>query len=380
MAQLDTSESTSDVVVVGAGIVGLACALVAVEQGLRVQVVERESFCTGASIRNFGFVTVTGQGSGATWNRARRTRDIWAHVAPQAGIRIDHTGLYLLAQRAEAEPVLHELLCRPEGAALQWLDSPDLRRRAPHLAHAHVRGALYSPHELRIEPRFAIERLRTWLAARGVRFHMGQAVHRVETGRVALDGGTLQGERVVVCPGPDIRTLFPQTFVRYQTQLCQLQMLRVRPPAGYRLDAGVMSDLSLVRYRGFAELPGARRLEDRLRQEMSRELQHGIHLIVVQSADGSLVVGDSHQYGSSMPPFVPAQAEELILGEMQRMLCLGHYQVEERWTGLYPSGAQDAFIETVLPGVQVLSVTSGTGMSTAFALAEECLQGERIAT
>jgi hypothetical protein len=37
-------------------------------------------------------------------------------------------------------------------------------------------------------------------------------------------------------------------------------------------------------------------------------------------------------------------------------------------------------IETVLPDVQLLSVTSGTGMSTAFALAEECLMGERIAT
>ena len=62
------------------------------------------------------------------------------------------------------------------------------------------------------------------------------------------------------------------------------------------------------------------------------------------------------------------------------MLCLGHYQVEERWTGIYPSGSQDAFIETVLPDVQLLSVISGTGMSTAFALAEECLMGERIAT
>jgi hypothetical protein len=54
--------------------------------------------------------------------------------------------------------------------------------------------------------------------------------------------------------------------------------------------------------------------------------------------------------------------------------------VEERWTGIYPSGNQDAFIETVLPDVQLLSVISGTGMSTAFALAEECLTGERIAT
>ena len=380
MLPLDTLDASSDLVVVGAGIVGLACALVAVEQGLTVQVVERDTFCTGASIRNFGFVTVTGQGSGPTWQRARRARDIWAHVAPLANIPLEHAGLYVLAQRAEAEPVLHALLQRPEGAELQWLEPDALRQRAPHLAHAHVRGALYSPHELRVEARYAIERLLLWLESRGVRFHMGQAVRHVESGRVLVDRGVLRGERIVVCPGADIRSLFPQHFAHHQTQLCQLQMLRVRPPAGYRLDAAVMSDLSLVRYRGFAELPGAKRLEDRLRLEMPHELHHGIHLIVVQSADGSLVVGDSHQYGSAMPPFVAAEVEERILLEMQRMLCLGHYHVEERWTGIYPSGAQDAFIATVLPGVQLLSVTSGTGMSTAFALAEECLEGERIAT
>ena len=380
MQALNPADSKSDVIVVGAGIVGLACALVAVEQGLSVQVVEREPFCTGASIRNFGFVTVTGQGSGASWRRARRSRDVWAHIAPQAGIPVEHTGLYVLAQRTEAEAVLRELLLTEEGAALAWLEPNKLRKQAPHLAHAHVQGALYSPHELRVEARFAIERLRLWLATRGVRFHMGQSVQQVESGRVQLDSGELQAERLVVCPGPDLHSLFPQAFSRYKTQLCQLQMLRVRPPRDYHLGAAVMSDLSLVRYRGFSELPGAQRLEDRLRLEVPRALQHGIHLIVVQSSDGSLVVGDSHQYGAAMPPFVPAEAEELILAEMQRVLCLGHYQVEQRWTGIYPSGPQDAFIETVLPEVQLLSVTSGTGMSTAFALAEECLMGERIAT
>jgi FAD dependent oxidoreductase TIGR03364 len=373
------ADNKSDLIIVGSGIVGLACALVAVEQGLSVQVVERENFCTGASIRNFGFVTVTGQGSGASWRRARRSRDIWAHIAPQAGIPVEHTGLYVVAQRAEAEAVLRELLLTEEGAALSWLDPLKLHKQAPHLAHAHIQGALYSPHELRVEARHAIEKLRLWLASRGVRFHMGQAVTQVESGRVHLHTQALQAERIVVCPGADLRGLFPQTFAKNQTQLCQLQMLRIRPPRGYHLNAAVMSDLSLVRYRGFTELPGSARLEDRLRMEATRALHHGIHLIVVQSADGSLVVGDSHQYGETMPPFVPAEAEELILAEMQRVLCLGHYSVQERWTGIYPSGAQDALIETVLPDVQLLSVTSGAGMSTAFALAEECLKGERIA-
>jgi FAD dependent oxidoreductase TIGR03364 len=171
-----------------------------------------------------------------------------------------------------------------------------------------------------------------------------------------------------------MRSLFPEAFSENNTQLCQLQMLRVQPPPGYRLGAGVMSDLSLVRYRGYSELPGSQLLLDQLRVEAPKELAHGIHLIVVQSQDGSLVVGDSHHYGQAMRPFASREVDDLILYEMQRLLCLGHYQVTERWTGIYPSAQQDTLVRDVLPGVQLVSVTSGTGMSTSFGLAEDIIQ------
>lgn len=54
-----------DLIVVGAGIVGLAHAYSAASHGKSVLVIERDATCLGASIRNFGFVTVTGQREGA---------------------------------------------------------------------------------------------------------------------------------------------------------------------------------------------------------------------------------------------------------------------------------------------------------------------------
>ena len=369
----------TDVLIVGSGIVGMACALAAADRGLSVQVLDRDVFCTSASIRNFGFITVTGQGRGHTWRRARHSRDIWAQIAPQAGIPIEHYGMYVLAQRPEAEAILQQLLLTEQGEELEWLSHAQLQVRAPHLAHDHIRGALYSPHELRIESRAAVEQLRLWLQTKGVKFHMGVSANHVETGRVISNGREYHAQRIIVCPGADIRTLFPTLFVQQQTVLCQLQMLRVRPPSGYRLGAGVMSDTSLVRYRGYRELEGGDAFEVILRREMQATLENGIHLIIVQSADGSLVVGDSHHYGASLPPFASAQVESLILAEMQRLLCLEKFHVEERWTGIYPSGMRDAFFETVMPSVHLVSVTSGTGMSTAFALAEDFFNAGDIA-
>ena len=48
-------------------------------------------------------------------------------------------------------------------------------------------------------------------------------------------------------------------------------------------------------------------------------------------------------------------------------------RVIERWVGFYPSGPETAFVEAPVPGVRLALVTSGTGASTAFAIAEETL-------
>jgi glycine/D-amino acid oxidase-like deaminating enzyme len=81
-----------DLAIVGAGIVGLAHALAAVRLGKRVVVIDRDAQANGASIRNFGFITVTGQQAGDCWRRALRSRDVWVEIAPRAGVDIVQNG------------------------------------------------------------------------------------------------------------------------------------------------------------------------------------------------------------------------------------------------------------------------------------------------
>jgi len=358
----------ADVAIVGAGIVGLAHALAATRAGLRCVVVEREARAVGASIRNFGFVTVTGQQAGDCWRRARRARDVWAEVAPQAGIAVHHRGLVVAARRPEALAVLAEFVGGAMGEGCRMLTAK--AAAALGALRGDLAGGLWSPHELRVESRDAIPRLAAWLEAQGVQFRRLEAVREVASGRLHTTAGTIRAARIIICPGTDLRSLFPEIFARRRTTLCKLHMLRVADP-GWRLPGAVMSDLGLVRYLGYADAPSLPALAARLRAEQREELEHGIHLIAVQGADGSLVVGDSHHYADSPDPFQPRAVDDLILRELAAVLALPRPEVVERWVGVYPSGPETAFFESPMPGVMLVSVTSGTGASTAFGLAED---------
>jgi FAD dependent oxidoreductase TIGR03364 len=189
---------------------------------------------------------------------------------------------------------------------------------------------------------------------------------------VDTSAGRFTAERIIVCPGPDLVTLFPDVMACRDITLCKLHMLRVADP-GWPLPAPVMSDLGLVRYLGYANCPSLPELRSRLDAEQNEWLADGIHLIAVQSADGSLVVGDSHHYAPTPDPFQPRAVDDRILAELSAVLNIPHPQVIERWVGVYPSGPDTAFHETPMDGVRLVMVTSGTGASTGFALAEETL-------
>lgn len=359
-----------DVAIVGAGIVGLAHALAAARNGRRVVVIDRDAQANGASIRNFGFVTVTGQEQGVVWRRARRSRDVWLEVAGPAGIAIEQQGLVMVAQRPEARSVCEAFLATGMAEGCAWLDDATARALLGNLRPASLEGVLTSSTDVRIESRTAIPKLAAWLAEHhGVAFRRGVAVHGVESGRLDTSAGPIDAATIIICPGDDLATLFPDALAGITR--CKLQMLRLAAP-GYRLPAAIMSDLSLVRYLGYAALPESAPLRARLKAEQPHHLAHGIHLIVTQSADGSLVVGDSHHYAATPDPFADAAVDNLILDEF-RAVFGDVPPVIERWTGTYASAERHSHVSQPLPGVHLVVVTSGTGASTAFALAEETI-------
>jgi len=365
---------TFDLAVVGGGIVGLAHAWAAVRLGKRVALIERDARANGASIRNFGFITVTGQERGDSWSLARRTRNVWAELAPAAGIPVEHRGLMLTARSAESVAVIESFLKTEMGEGCSLIAPDEFRGRMQGLGGPDLHGALFSPHELRVESRTAIPALAAWLEeVEGIAFFNETVVFDATPPRLHTSRGVIEAGAVVACPGDDFVTLYPERIAGYGLRKCRLSMLKLADP-GFRLPSALMSDLSLTRYRGYAALPEARVLETKLRGEQPEHYENGVHLIVVQSSDGGLVVGDSHHYDHLPGPFAPAAAECAILDEYRRATGREAPPVLERWTGVYAVADDRTYlIDAPQENVRLVIVTSGTGASTGFGIAERVI-------
>ena len=363
-----------DLAVVGAGIVGLSCALAAARRKLKVIVIERNVRARGASVRNFGLVTVTGQERDGVWHRARRSREVWQEVAVQAGIPVVNQGLWVAARRPESAAVLDAFLHSDMAEGCRLLTPSAAQQQCPSLRTVGLRAVLWSPHELRVESRDAIPMLADWLARdHGVTFRWETAVHAVDPPRLDTSRGPVFAAAAVVCPGDDLVTLFPERLAAAAVGRCVLQMLRLESP-GFVLPGTVMSDLSLVRYGGFASLPEAGALRQRLESEQHEYLRHGVHLIIAQGSDGSLVVGDSHHYDPVAEPFADEAVYGLILDEYRAVIGQPPPAVRERWTGTYAVANERAvLIDAPSLRVRLVVVTSGVGASTGFAIGEEVI-------
>jgi len=219
---MSTPSKKFDLAVVGAGILGLSCALAATRRGLKVVVIERDQRARRASVRNFGFITVTGQDRAGVWSRARRSRDLWHEVAPRAGIPIIQTGQWVAAQRPESAAVLEAFMQTDMAEGCELITPAAAAHRCPDLQTAGLQAVLWSPHELRVESREAIPLLADWLAREhGVTFCWETAAHSVGSDHIETSRGPISTGATIVCPGDDLVSLYPDLIrARRHRPLC----------------------------------------------------------------------------------------------------------------------------------------------------------------
>jgi FAD dependent oxidoreductase TIGR03364 len=360
---------SSDLIVVGAGIVGLAHAVEAVARGVSVTVVERDERAVGASVRNFGHGCVTAQ-AGEALAFAERARGTWLRLARAAGFPAAETGTVVVARAADELAALEELAAERGADDVVLLSAAGVTDRVPV---AGAIGGAFLPRDLRVDPRAAAPAIAAWLAAQpGVTMLWSTPVLGVDPGVVRTGRGDLHGTRVVVCTGHDLDRLLPEVAEKAGLVRCALQMLQVRVP-GLRVDPAVLTGSSMLRYPALSATAGARALRSRWEAERPDLLGAVVNHMLTQRPDGDLVVGDTHAYARTHPPFSDEGLDELLLAETRALLGVDDLTVVHRWRGVYASADGEFLRAPVAPGVTAVSVTSGIGMTTAFGLAPAVL-------
>jgi hypothetical protein len=229
--------------------------------------------------------------------------------------------------------------------------------------------------EINIDPREVLAMLPGFLTDKhGVRFLWNNAVTAVGSGWVRTGSGRKQTfDEIIISCGHDFATLFPEVFAAAPMKPCKLQMLRTVPqPGGWQLGAMLASGLTLRHYANFEICPTLRAVQQRIARE-TPELDHfGIHVMASQDRFGSIVLGDSHEYGDEIEIFDKAEIDELILRELRRLYDFPDWTIAERWHGIYaknPDGPE--FRAEPLPGVHIATGVGGSGMTMSFGLADQ---------
>ncbi len=225
------AKGNHDILIIGAGLIGLSVAWRAAQRGARVTVLEAGTAGGGASHVAAGMLApVTEAEVGEAGRRllelSLASLERWPafaaelHEATGIDVGLRRTGALVLARDAdEAEALERELAFRLElGLDVERLRPSEARRREPALAPT-LRLALDVPGDASVDPRRVLEALATACRAEGVELREGARVGAL---------GELDAGRVVVAAGAWTAELLPGVPVRP----VKGQLLRLRDPRG----------------------------------------------------------------------------------------------------------------------------------------------------
>lgn len=366
--------SEYDVAIVGGGIVGLAQAWRAAARGKRVVLLERDSLACGASVRNFGMIWPIGQPAGALYETALHSRTLWLELAQNGALNVEECGSIHLAHEPDELRVLEEF-CELDTHQVGMLTPEEIQASNPLVNGHGLLGGMQSPTEMRVDPRSASSKIAAWLHEQGlVDCRFNSPVVRAEDNKVVCaDGQQWRADTIVICSGSDLSTLYPEVLRASGLQLCKLQMLKTgRNPITHQPARHLASGLTLRHYESFRGCPSLGELQQRIGAESPELDRFGIHVMASQFPDGSLILGDSHEYGEDITPFDKREIDELVLRELRKILVLDDWTIQERWHGIYAKHPQLPVFETqISDSVRVFVGTGGAGMTMSFGLAED---------
>jgi glycine/D-amino acid oxidase-like deaminating enzyme len=195
-----------DIIIVGAGIVGAACAAECARGGLKVLVLDRGPIGGGTTAAGMGHIVVMDD-SEAQFALTSFSRQLWLDLRPQlpADVEYDLCGTLWVAADEEEMAEVHrkEKYYTERGVRVEVLDGAAVAKVEPNL-RARMAGGLRVPDDGVLYPPCAARFLLEQAQKLGAQLQIGKKVcELLSDGGVLLENGSrISADRVVNATGP----------------------------------------------------------------------------------------------------------------------------------------------------------------------------------
>jgi|GEM_PF-59514 len=364
-----------DLIVVGGGALGTFHAYHALQEGFRVAIIEKDKQPIGATVRNFGQVVPSGMDT--KWqNYGRQSLQIYNDIQSRFDISIRNNGSVYLASNREEVQLIEELsaINRNNDYESHLLTKEQCLDKYPGLRADYVQAGLFFPEEMTVEPRVMINRLLEYLTSeKGLDYFNNTKVIRCEAwgDEVQVEttnGDLLKAKKLILCCGSEFKTLYPELFAKSDLEVTKLQMLQTKPQSGYTLKGSILTGLSIRRYEAFYECPSFSAIKAK-ENPNSFEKKWGVHILFKQAMDGSMIIGDSHEYADAaniddLGFDLRMDVDTFMIEEAKKIFNLPTFEIQNRWFGMYSQCKEnDIFQHTIDHNIYIVTGIGGKGMT-----------------
>ncbi|AZA78537.1 TIGR03364 family FAD-dependent oxidoreductase [Chryseobacterium sp. G0186] len=364
-----------DLLIVGGGILGTFHAYHALKRNLKVAILERNSVPQGATVRNFGQVVPSGMD--LKWqNFGKESLSIYHELHNQADLTIRKNGSVYIASNDEELQLIEELyeINRNSDYESVLLSRNDCIKKFDGLRSDYCKGGLFFPQEISVDSAEMIVKLHKLLQEK-MGLHIFYNTTIAETHEddqkciaTATDGVEFTASKIIICGGHEFKTLYPNVFNESDLEVSKLQMLQTKPQGIYSLQGNILTGLSIRRYESFGECPSFKKIKA-LEDPNSFEKKYGVHILFKQALDGSVILGDSHEYADAknaddLGYDLNMEIDEFMIHEAKKIIDLPTYEIQRRWFGVYSQcKTKDIFEHNPSPNIHIVTGIGGKGMT-----------------
>jgi FAD dependent oxidoreductase TIGR03364 len=363
--------------IVGGGIIGTMHAVLAAEKGFAVTHLERDIKPSSASVRNFGLVWVSGRLAGAELDLALRAREIWGDLGKKAAIGFRANGSLTIAQTDDEYTVIQEAASMADAdlRGFRALNRREVIALEPALGGNYI-GALQCTTDAAVEPPLLLGGLRSYLSTFPhyewvPQFEATDFSHDESGNHITdLSGRKFSGDYLAICAGSAHKGFVAEFLEGAPLRKVRLQMAATAP-LGAKLTHSIADADSLRYYPAFRELS-----LDRLGSQEEIAAQYKMQLLLVQRNDGSLTIGDTHEYEEPFTHEIFEAPYDHLRKVINNIFGRDVAQIEKRWDGVYSQcTSDDIYIRRdIAPGATIVTGGGGRGNTLSPAIAEETVE------